>query len=179
MALCARLTRLVGIIWCVFANHNNSVRAFSPKSHVGKILMCISTNARNVLVVFAFFLAGCSTAPISSSQAINVAGGRHVSFKAATPGTAPVIITRDTGIMSAACSTKVSIDGTLAAYIRAGEKVTLYIAAGDVIIGAQPDGVCAGGLVEIEARLQAGKPAHYRIGYDHNGSLGLYRTAIK
>jgi len=86
---------------------------------------------------------------------------------------------RDAGFMSSACATRVFVNGELAAYVRAGEKVTLNISAGDIILGAQPDGICAGGLVEIEARLQAGRLTHYRIGYDHNGSLGLYRTAVR
>lgn len=137
-----------------------------------------SKNVAKMLVVIAV-MSGCATTPIPSSQADNVSAERHLRFRSAASGTVPIVITRDAGLMSSACSTRVFVNGELAANIRAGEKVTLNIPAGDVILGAQPDGICAGGLVEIEARLQAAKPSQYRIGYDHNGSLGLYRTAIR
>ena len=85
---------------------------------------------------------------------------------------------RDTGITASACATSVYVNGEVAAYVRSGEKVTLNIPAGDVILGVQPDGVCGlgGGLVELEAKVQPGRLMHYRIGYDQSGSVGLYRT---
>jgi len=124
-------------------------------------------------------LSGCATTPIASSQADNVPAERQLRFRNPAPDTVPVVVTRDAGFMSSACATRVFVNGELAAYVRAGERVTLNISAGEIILGAQPDGICAGGLVEIEAKLQAGRLTHYRIGYDHNGSLGLYRTTVR
>jgi hypothetical protein len=124
-------------------------------------------------------LSACATTPIPGGQADHVPSNRQVALGEAGPGTVPVVITRDAGLMSRACSTRVYVNGDLAVYVRAGEKVTLHLPAGDAILGAQPDGICAGGLVEIEARLQTGRSYQYRIGYDHNGSIGLYRTVAR
>ena len=136
------------------------------------------TNISTLLIAIAI-LSGCATTPMPSAQAEHIPAERQLGFRSATSGTVPVIITRDSGFMSSACATLILVNGTPAAYVRAGEKVTLNIPVGDTILGAQPDGICAGGLVEVEAKLQAGKPNNYRIGYDQNGSLGLYRTAIR
>lgn len=131
------------------------------------------------LLLMVAVLPGCATTPIGGNQANNIPAERHLRFKNQSSDTASVIVTRDTGFMSAACATRVFVNGELAAYVRAGERVTLNISAGEIILGAQPDGICAGGLVEIEAKLQAGRIIRYRIAYDHNGSLGLYRTAVQ
>ena len=132
-----------------------------------------------VLVVAIALISGCATTPISSGQADPVPADRQLRFRAPASNTVPVSITRDSGFVSSACATRVFVNGELAAYVRAGERVTLNVPAGEVILGAQPDGICAGGLVETQAILQLGRQIQFRIGYDHNGSIGLYRTAVR
>jgi hypothetical protein len=135
-----------------------------------------------LLIAFAvcgMLLAGCSTTPVSIGEADPVPANRHLSFKQSARGTVPVVIRRDSGFMSSACATQVFVNGSIAAYVRSGEIVTLHIPAGNIILGAQPDGICAGGLIEREATLIPGRTAHYRIGYDHNGAIGLYATATR
>lgn len=131
------------------------------------------------LLIAIVLISGCATTPISSEQADPVPGDRQVRYRSPAPNTVPITITRDSGFISAACATKVFVNGELAAYVRAGERVTLNIPAGEVIIGAQPDGICAGGLVETQAILQPARHIQFRIGYDHNGSIGLYRTVAR
>lgn len=131
------------------------------------------------LVVAIFLISGCATTPISSGQADPVPAERQLRFRGPAANTVPVTITRDSGFMSSACATRLFVNGELAAYVRAGERITLNIPTGEVILGAEPDGICAGGLVETQAILQAGRLIQFRIGYDHNGSIGLYRTSVR
>ena len=132
-----------------------------------------------IIVIIALALAGCSTTPISNADAVPVPPERHLRYTHARAGTVPVLIKRDVGMMGSACATRVFVDGELAAYVRAGEKVILNVPTGEVVFGAEPSGICAGGLVEREARLTHGKRVQFRIGADHTGSIGLYRTATR
>ncbi len=124
-----------------------------------------------IAVIFA--LAACATSPISLSQASH---GRRFAFAEQGPGTVMVTVIRDSGIQAAACAADVFVDGRLAGSVSAGEAIQLHIPAGEVIIGAQTASLCVGGLVERDTRLVAGRSQTFRIGFDHNGSLGLYRT---
>ncbi len=133
-----------------------------------------------ILVLSLLILyVGCATTPIATRDAADVPSKRHISYKVAQSDTVPVLVKRDVGLVSSGCATRVFVNGRLAALIRAGEKVVLHIPAGEVILGAEPDRWCAGGLVEREATLSLGKPKRYRIGYDHNGSIGLFPTATE
>lgn len=132
-----------------------------------------------LIVAVLLLLAGCSTSPVSISEADPVPASRHVSFKQPGAGTAPLVIRRDSGWMNSGCATQVFVNGALAAYIRSSEIVTLHVPAGNIILGVRADFICAGGLIEREVTLTAGKPAHYRIGYDTSGSLGLFATATR
>jgi hypothetical protein len=117
--------------------------------------------------------AGCSTSPTSLSQASH---GQRFAFTEQRPGTVMVTIIRDSGLMSAACATDIMVDGRPAGSVGSGQAIQLHIPAGEVIIGAQQGGICAGGLVEREANLQVGRSMTFRVGFDHNGGMGLYRT---
>jgi len=121
-------------------------------------------------------MAGCATNPISPSQA---SPGIAFAYVVAGAGTVPVIITRDIGMMSSACATDIMVDGRPAGSVGVGESITLHIPAGEVIIGARPSSICAGGLVEREVNLVQNRPINLRVSYDHNGGLGLYRSAVR
>lgn len=134
-------------------------------------------NRRGFLCVVALLGApACSTTPVSQ---VTASPGRAYAYQAQAPGTVPVTIVRDGGIMSAACSTEISVDGRAAGSVGAGQRITLHLPPGELIIGAQQSGLCAGGLAEREANVVAGRPMAFRIGFDHNGSMGLYRTAAR
>jgi len=141
------------------------------KSQEGSLMMRVIRNA----VLFTGFVAlvGCSTTPISVREAVQVPSQ---CYKQPSPDAATVVVIRDAGLMGAACATEVLVDGQVVGEVRAGEKLVLYVPAGDIILGAQPRGICAGNLVEIEARLTRQKHAFFRIGMNQNGSMGLYRT---
>lgn len=90
-----------------------------------------------------------------------------------------MLVIRDSGFNTSACDSKLTVNGQLAAYIGTSEKVTLHIPAGEVIIGVEASGICAGGLIERQAVLIAGKPAYFRVGYDTSGALGLHPTIAR
>ena len=121
--------------------------------------------------------AGCATTPISSQQATPVPEERQFLYRHGGADTAQVLVKRDTGFMGSACATRVYVDGKLAAYVDSGEKVIFHIPAETVIIGAEPHGICGGGLIEAVAQLSPGKQVQFRISIDQTASMGLYRTA--
>jgi len=121
-------------------------------------------------------MAGCATTPVPLSEAAPVPAERQFLFASPVGGTAPIVITRDVGMLGAGCATRVTVDGKLAALVRSGEKLILNIPSGTVVLGAEPDGVCGGGLVEIEAKPQGIEPTLFRIAAEEGG-IRLYRTA--
>lgn len=139
-------------------------------------------------------LSGCATEPISSYAAKPVSMENQLLYQVVTPDTVPVTIVRDQGFVAQGCAARVLVNDQVAAYVRAGEKVTLHIPPGEVILGADINtgGLCQStGLAEIEANLQPGRPSAldaggflvqpgrprtYRIGFTADGAIGLYRT---
>jgi hypothetical protein len=131
-----------------------------------------------IAVTLFVALIACNTQPISVNEATNVPAANQLQFRDAGAATAPVVVTRDVGINGAACAVRILVNDKVAAYLYAGEKVTLNIPAGEVILGADATtgGLCWSRLVELEAKLVAGRASHYRVGYDMNNSIGLFRT---
>ncbi|MDO8374968.1 MAG: hypothetical protein Q7K57_57530 [Burkholderiaceae bacterium] len=121
-------------------------------------------------------LSGCATTPVPLSEATAVPADRQFLFAIPVGGTAPIVITRDIGMLGTGCATRVTVDGKLAALVRSGEKVTLNIPLGTAVLGAEPDGICGGGLVEIEAKPQGTDPILFRIAAEEGG-IRLFRTA--
>jgi hypothetical protein len=120
-------------------------------------------------------LAGCSSAPISLADAKPVMAVGQ--FQAAAPGTAPVVVRRDTGFGGGGCTTTLYVNGEAAGRINTGEMVTIHAPVGGVILGASnTSAMCPNALVEQEVVLEEGKPRHFRVGVDQSGSLGLFRT---
>ena len=57
------------------------------------------------------------------------------------------------------------------------EFIDLYLPEGEHILGAEPRGICVGGLLEQELIVKRGEEKHYRIGIGSNGNMNLMRTA--
>ncbi len=142
---------------------------------------CVTKGGSSMLnllkvTTLSVLLTGCATTPVSLSEAIPIPADRQLLFGSASASTSPVIITRDVGILGTGCATRVTVDGKLAALIRSGEKLTLNLPSSTVVVGAEPDGICGGGLVEIEAKPQGTEPLLFRIASEEGG-IRLYRTA--
>jgi hypothetical protein len=129
------------------------------------------------LATFIFALVtGCATTPVAPSAAPHVSADKHFAFKQADITTAPVMVIRDSGFMVSACDTRITVNGQLAAQLSPGERVTLHIPAGEVFVGAEARGICAGGLVEQRVMAVAGKPLYYRVSYGSNAEFSLQQT---
>ena len=112
----------------------------------------------------AVMLAGCST-PVTSSDAKPVPAERVFGYQAKPQGVdfGTVVITRDTGFVGGGVAVTVSIDGKQAAALRTGERVTLYVPAGEHILS---DSQVANTRHDHELIVKAGQVKFYRISVD-------------
>lgn len=125
-------------------------------------------------------LAGCATRPMATSEASPVPDDRLVStaFQRPSAGTGQLLVKRDGGLMGSACSTRIFVDGDPVADIRQGEKLQLYVPIGEHIVSAWPNGICGGGMTEVQAKVQADRPVRFRVGYGSNGDFSMSPTAF-
>jgi hypothetical protein len=133
-----------------------------------------------LLFLSIYFLAGCATTPVTTAEAKVVPASRILAseYLVRQPGSCLVIIKRDAGIGGSACSSRVSVDGHPVADVASGEKISLYVSAGDHIIGSDPNGICGGGLSEVSIAARPDKPATLRIRYGSNGDYTIQPTAM-
>jgi hypothetical protein len=127
-----------------------------------------------------FLMAGCATQPLSNVASKPVPAERILDwrFLKAQAGTGVVTVKRDAGAGGSACSTRVFINAKPVADIRTEEKVVLYLPANNYIIGAIANGICAGGLTEVQATVTPGSEATFRIGYGSNSEFFINATAF-
>lgn len=96
-----------------------------------------------LIALLAIGLTGCSTEPVSPQNAIEVQPATQFQQK---PKTIGVTITRDNGFISGGCAITSYINGVRLAELQTGEKVTAYLPAGEVNVGAgfAGRGLCSG-----------------------------------
>jgi hypothetical protein len=135
---------------------------------------------RTTTIIAALLCAGCATSPIGTSEASDVPEGRIVdsSLLRPAPGSVPVVVKRDSGMMGAACSTKLYVNGSHIADIRTSEKVTLQLKPGDHNLAAVPGGICGGQISEVRTTVKAGAPQTFRIGAGQSGDMTLSPTSF-
>lgn len=129
------------------------------------------------VAVIALLLSGCSTSPVSYDQAQPVPPDRLHDYQQSGADMARLSVTRDSGILGSACMTDTMIDGKLSAEIKPGEIAAFQVPPGRHIIGAKPQGICGGGLIETEVRADAGQQYRYRISINSTGSMRIAPTA--
>ena len=74
----------------------------------------------------------------------------------------------------AARPTSLFVNDKMAALVRAGETVTLYLPAEPATLGAIPFGTCGGGMARIEISPTIATSVRYRIGPDGDGEIDFY-----
>ncbi|HQO29759.1 MAG TPA: hypothetical protein PKY22_09580, partial [Accumulibacter sp.] len=94
-------------------------------------------------------------------------------------GTFPLTVTRDSGMRMAACPTEITIDGESAVSLWQGQTVTLFVPAGEYVLGTKLVALCGGGLVETEAIVKPGRQSVFRVGFDFNGTMTISRTTAR
>jgi hypothetical protein len=133
---------------------------------------------RNLSAVFlAGLLAGCATSPISAGDATP---GKVIAFQLAPPHTATgeFVVTRDVGMMGAACKTRVFIDSTLFAELTQGQTATAHLTPGEHIAGVENGGICGGGVAQASFVIVEGATRYYRIAGGQSGDLKIEPTAF-
>lgn len=133
-----------------------------------------------LLLAAAALLGGCATTP--PTNAVAAPADRVFAFQA--PADAVAIVVRDEGFVASGCGVGVTVDGTRAAFLAAGEKVTLHVTAGDHILGLVPSdrGLCGAGSEGLARTLPfhvaKGESPHFRIAITGNGIPSLAQTAF-
>ncbi len=135
---------------------------------------------RKIFLAFiAFGLVGCSTTPVSSHNAKEVAPIIKYQEK---QGLIPVTIIRDKGIIASACAITTYINGDQVANLDTGEKVVAYVQPGNIIVGAGfiGSGLCSGPeRKERSFNVSSGESTTLRIFTDQNANVDILPTTIK
>lgn len=132
--------------------------------------------------LFAALLAGCATSPVPIKNAVAVRPERILAYQKDVPGTGTLSVTRDSGHTGSLCSVGLFVDGKVAALLKPGERVSLHVPAGSVVVGAayQGSGICGMGAdrQEREAIVSGGKMKNYRISTSGDGVLDILPTTM-
>lgn len=132
--------------------------------------------------LFAALLAGCATSPVPIKNAVVVPPERVLAYQKDVPGTGTLSVTRDSGHTGSLCSVGLFVDGKVAALLKPGERVSLHVPAGSVVVGAayQGSGICGMGAdrKEREAIVSGGKVKNYRISTSGDGVLDILPTTL-
>lgn len=132
-------------------------------------------------------LAGCSTSPVSSSEAERVPTERLKAFQDPKGGSALMVVTRDKGLFAGGgCYTAVLIDGKVAGRLGTGETATFYLPEGRHIYGLSGDaeggGLCAAQIGQVvresAGEFKSGETQKFRISGDTNAWLELRPTSL-
>ena len=135
-------------------------------------------------IALAALVTGCSTSPISFDQAKPVPDSRVMAYGQKPAGPYGTIqVSRDTGFVAGGCFVAIHVDGRPVARIDTGEAVSLFVPAGDHLVGLGADercsGLCSfsGSLKEQSATLKAGQVKRSWIG-DANVGLDIRPSSI-
>lgn len=137
------------------------------------------------LTVSFFILSACATNPIDYADSKPIAEDRvyaeYEKYSKADSARARVIFTRDSGMVGAAASLSLYVNGDLIARIRRKESISVYLPAGTNQLALGPGKATSGpvgqGLVEKELLAEGGSEYFYRVGLDMSVGLVLERSA--
>lgn len=125
-------------------------------------------------------LSACATKPVSTLDADPVPASRIINtqYTQKSPIKGTLIVKRDSGFNTSACSVRIFVSGSPVADIRTSEKIYIYLKPGDYNIGAIANGICAGGLVETPVTIEQGSSDTLRISYGSNGEFNISPTSF-
>lgn len=136
---------------------------------------------RILATFFALSLAACATQPLTIGQSSVVPASRVLAPQWLSQGeyTGSLIIKRDSGFMGSACTVRVFVDAVPVADLGPSEKIELFIAPGEHIIGAAPTGfICGGGAPEAAVIIVPERQKILRIASGQSGDLFLQPSAF-
>jgi hypothetical protein len=123
----------------------------------------------------------CATRPIAIYQASAVPSSRVLvpQWLSEGPYTGSLIIKRDAGFMGSACTVRVFVDAVPVADLGPAEKVELFVALGEHVVGAASTGTfCGGGVSEAAVVVRAESQRILRIASGQSGDLYLQPSAF-
>ncbi len=135
-------------------------------------------------VMMLTLISACATKPIALEDATPIPADRRYSeiqqYADTRSGYAKVNFVRDAGMVGAAISLTLLVNGELIARIRRKEILTIYLPAGSHDLALGPGKLTSGpagqGLVEQVLQAESGAEYSYRVGLDMNVGLVLERT---
>lgn len=135
---------------------------------------------KRFIIYAALLMTGCATEPLNTHSARPVPQERILasSFTKPQQGSGTLIVKRDPGFHGAACTHRLYIDGVPFADIDTSEKVQIFLAPGDHILGVKKNGICGGGNAEVSFVLNAGQTRTYRTGVGTSSDITLQPTAF-
>lgn len=117
-------------------------------------------------------LSGCSTKIATSTSTVS-----PTLYGTATADSALITVTRDSGIVGAACAAKLSIDNKVVAKLKPSDSVKLNVPSGRHILSFDTrGGLCPSVSDAVEVTLNKGDDKRYRIRADTNGNFQLLPT---
>lgn len=126
-----------------------------------------------IITLLTIGLVGCSTEPVMPQNAKEVQASYEFQQKPRTTG---VTIIRDKGYVASACAITAYINGKRLAELETGEKVTAYVPAGEIIVGAGfvGRGLCIGDpKKEREFIVKENQSRVLRIFIDQSGNVDI------
>lgn len=132
------------------------------------------------LALFTLFITGCAIKPVSNDDAKIVPNKRMLdgTYFIKDDSKVFVVIKRDQGHVGSACTTKILIDGNPVVNLRMSEKIMIYLSPEQHIISSIPQGICGGGIAELQIDLTSTKPSTFRVGYDGNATHKIQPTVF-
>ena len=132
-------------------------------------------------VLLALSLTACATRPVSIYQAAAVPSSRILApqWLSPAPYTGSLIIKRDSGFMGSACKVRVFIDAVPVADLAPSEKVELFVALGEHVVGAtSASSFCGGGASEAAVVIKPERENILRIASGQSGDIHLQPSAF-
>lgn len=132
------------------------------------------------VALLSVLASACSMAPIATDDAREVPASQVLIATASQPGmTAKVIVKRDLAFYGTACQNHVIVDGKPYAKLWAGERVTLHLPAGSLLLGVQMTGaLCTSEARELRVELKADQLRTFVMSFPPMQSLTFNETAL-
>lgn len=99
-------------------------------------------------------------------------------WSAPVEGSGTLVVKRDSGLMGAACSASVYVDGVLIGALRPSRKLTIYLPPGEHLVAARNGSLCGGAVSEGSFVLARAQLRTYRIAILDAGGIAIQPTAF-
>jgi hypothetical protein len=143
--------------------------------------------SRAGIILFVAALTACSTDPVSLEQSTPITARAYSpafsSYLTPAKDSAKIIVVRDSGILGAAVTANLFLDGKYIARLRPSESLTFYLPIGSYLIGVSPHGPtdwgipATSGLIEQELAVEDASDRYFRITVDTRQGVVLQRSS--